>query len=110
MIMYGGDKGAVFSVTDEKFLKPYKLHQGKTAVQRLEFALEGKALLVFSLDFMLTIIFIDNEVARVVEQAHDGTVISGDLCKTAVATIGCDGYLNISEVKGTNVGEAVSRQ
>jgi hypothetical protein len=32
MIMYGGDKGAVFSVTDEKFLKPYKLHQGKTAV------------------------------------------------------------------------------
>jgi hypothetical protein len=61
--------------------------------------------LVFNLDSSLTWVIIQNQVVRKLEDTHEGAVISGDVSKTAAASIGCDGILYIYSLYKTQVNE-----
>ena len=73
----------------------------KSKVLKLEMSSSGEAVLVFSLDPTLTFVYLHNEVSRTLSESHVGAVIAGDLSKTAVASVGCDGYLHIYSVNKT---------
>lgn len=89
----------VYSVNDEKFSKPYSLFKGNSRVHRLEISQDGANLIVFNLDFQLSYVQLKDEIVRKMSQPHDGSVISGDVSKQGVVSVGSDGILQIFDSK-----------
>ena len=78
-------------------------------IHRLRYTPDGKALAVFSLDYSMGLIELSKLKYRSVKPEHDGACFNGDLCHNLIASLGCDGYLNIIELKGAKPGEPLAR-
>ncbi len=66
-------------------------------------------ILVFTRDNTIDIVYPHNQTSRKVDHPHEDWVCSGDISKKAIATVGCDGFLNVTEMEGSNPGEAITR-
>ena len=104
-MFYGGDSKIVWSVTNNKFSAPYKFYESKSQIRKLDISSDGNAVLVFTLDTNFSWVLISNQAVRKIEDSHAGAVISGDVCKTAAASIGCDGMVYIYSINKTHLNE-----
>lgn len=95
----------MWSVSNNKFSAPFKFFESKTKIRKLEISSDGNSVLIFNEDSVLSWVLISNQAVRTIDDTHQGAVLSGDVCKTAAASVGCDGVLYIYSVNKTHVNE-----
>lgn len=104
-LFYGGDSQTVWSVSNKKFTAPFKFYESKSKIRKLEISSDGSSVLVFTQDNKLNWVLINNQAVRTIDDTHEGAVLSGDVSRTAAASVGCDGVLYIYSINKTHVNE-----
>ena len=107
-IAFAGQDGGVYTLNGFSG-KPFKMTASGKPVHRLQYTPDGKGLAVYSLAYSLGIIELQKLKYREVKPEHDGACLNGDVADKLVVTVGCDGFMNVVEMKGVKPGDPVAR-